>query len=66
MATWPFADHDPLDGTNVLAIGIIDSSAFNLVTADEVNGFPRLSCHGIPPHFWPVTALKHIHRTGMP
>src|SRR5262249_48204320 len=43
-----------------------DSRAFHFVTADEINGLPRFCCHGIPPHFCPVTALRQIHRIGMP
>ena len=59
-------DHDALNGPNVLAMGVIDIRAFHFVTADEINCFPRFCCHEIPPHFCPVTALKHIPRIGMP
>src|SRR5215831_7078152 len=51
-------DHDPLDGPNMLALGIIDSRAFHFVAADEASRFPRFCCHGIPPHYCTVTTLE--------
>ena|SRR5882762_10516636 len=59
-------DHDALNGPNVLAMGVIDIRAFHFVAADEASGLPRFCCHWIAPHSCPVTALRHIHRTGLP
>src|SRR5215475_8364903 len=59
-------DHDALDGSNMLAFGVIDIRAFHFIAPDETSSLSRFCCHWIAPHYCPVTALRRIHRTGRP
>src|SRR5262249_23641261 len=42
-------DHDALDGTNMLAMGVIDIRAFHFIAPDETSGLTRFYCHRITP-----------------
>src|SRR5262245_11032414 len=42
-------DHDALDGTNMLAMGVIDIRAFYFIATDETNGLSRFCCHTMTP-----------------
>src|SRR5439155_20101773 len=50
-------NHDPLNGPNLVAIGVIDSRAFHFVAANEASGLPRFYCHWITPHYFTVTTV---------
>src|SRR5919197_1324865 len=54
------SDHDPLDGTDLLAFGVIDSGAFHFVAADEASSLPRFCCHWISP----LLSLHCVKSTG--